>query len=132
MSWINLREEPVIYINENPYVLRSIRDQFDNLHYPGITNTRVLEMSNRLKNDVIREAKYYHNKLLVYQEESTHSLTSSWEDTHVGSIQTLNDVFDMIHNDGYRVRYFSIPISTFDLPSPSVCFYSFPPSWFIK
>lgn len=31
--WINLREEPVIYINSRPFVLRDVEQPFSNLEY---------------------------------------------------------------------------------------------------
>lgn len=33
--WINLREEPVVYINGRPFVLRDVERPFSNLEYTG-------------------------------------------------------------------------------------------------
>lgn len=33
--WFNMREEPVIYINGNPYVVREANKPFANLEYTG-------------------------------------------------------------------------------------------------
>lgn len=35
--WVNLREEPLIYVNGKPYALRNIHTPFDNIEYTGIT-----------------------------------------------------------------------------------------------
>lgn len=34
--WFNMREEPVIYINGNPYVVREANKPFANLEYTGM------------------------------------------------------------------------------------------------
>lgn len=34
--WFNMREEPVIYINGNPYVVREANKPFANLEYTGL------------------------------------------------------------------------------------------------
>ena len=35
VMWFNMREEPVIYINGNPYVVREANKPFANLEYTG-------------------------------------------------------------------------------------------------
>jgi hypothetical protein len=42
--WHNMREEPVIYINGKPYVVREADQPFCNLEYTGIDRSRVEEM----------------------------------------------------------------------------------------
>ncbi|KAL6515866.1 hypothetical protein OROGR_019171 [Orobanche gracilis] len=34
--WINLREEPVVYINRRPFVLRDVEQPFSNLEYTEV------------------------------------------------------------------------------------------------
>lgn len=36
VMWFNMREEPVIYINGNPYVVREANKPFANLEYTGV------------------------------------------------------------------------------------------------
>jgi hypothetical protein len=62
----------------------------------------------RLKRDVAREAKRYDQRVLVY-DETSHSATSPtgelvarWETVKVGTIQTLENAFEMLQQDGYR------------------------------
>jgi hypothetical protein len=38
--WHNLREEPVLYINGKPYVVREADQPFCNLEYTGIDRSR--------------------------------------------------------------------------------------------
>lgn len=57
--WINLREEPVVYINGRPFVLRDVERPFSNLEYTGIDRARVEQMEARLKEDILIEASRY-------------------------------------------------------------------------
>lgn len=59
VHWISLREEPVIYINGNPYVLRDSSQPFRNLEYSGISRIAVENMEERLQEDVLKEAQRY-------------------------------------------------------------------------
>eukprot|EP01023_Acetabularia_acetabulum_P060681 TRINITY_DN72973_c0_g1_i1.p2 TRINITY_DN72973_c0_g1~~TRINITY_DN72973_c0_g1_i1.p2 ORF type:complete len:163 (-),score=15.36 TRINITY_DN72973_c0_g1_i1:75-524(-) len=42
--WFNMREEPLIYINGRPYVVREVEHPFQNLEYTGINRERVESM----------------------------------------------------------------------------------------
>lgn len=54
--WINLREEPLVYINGVPYVLRDGYFTLRNIKaYSGITASRLELLENRLKDDVTKE-----------------------------------------------------------------------------
>ncbi len=52
-----MREEPVLYINGRPYVVREADKPFQNLEYTGIDRSRVEDMEARLKRDVLDEAR---------------------------------------------------------------------------
>jgi hypothetical protein len=60
ICWINLREEPLIYLNGIPYVLR---DHFLNLRntksYSGINAERLETLEMKLKEDIIAELDIY-------------------------------------------------------------------------
>ena len=50
-----MREEPVIYINGRPFVLREDERPFKNLQeYTGIDVRRLEQMELRLKNDILQ------------------------------------------------------------------------------
>ena len=57
MLWQNMREEPVLYINGRPYVVREADKPFQNLEYTGIDCSRVEDMEARLKRDVLDEVR---------------------------------------------------------------------------
>jgi hypothetical protein len=67
--WHNMREEPVLYINGKPYVVREADQPFCNVEYTGIDRTRVEDMEVRLKRDVLREAQLYDGHVLVTEED---------------------------------------------------------------
>lgn len=63
------REEPIIYINKLPFVLRDSDSPLTNIkRYQGISASRLEQMEARLKEDVIREATKYNGLLLVHDE----------------------------------------------------------------
>jgi hypothetical protein len=53
LLWTSLREEPVLYVNGKPYVLRLSQDPIKNLETTGITMDRVEMMEQRMKQDVL-------------------------------------------------------------------------------
>ena len=55
LVWVNLREEPLIYVNGSPYVVRESDKPFANLEYSGIDAARVVEMEEE-RELVTREA----------------------------------------------------------------------------
>lgn len=58
--WHNMREEPVIYINGRPFVLREDERPFKNMQeYTGIDVQRLEQMELRLKNDILQVACSY-------------------------------------------------------------------------
>jgi hypothetical protein len=49
--WFSAREEPIVYINKYPYVLRDADSPLSNIkRYAGINATRLEAMEDRLKN----------------------------------------------------------------------------------
>ena len=94
--WCNLREEPVIYINARPFVLREFDHPFSNLTaykghstpfareracrvscvlcglakvtMTGMSLSNLEDMEERLKADILAEASRYQGNLLVHDE----------------------------------------------------------------
>lgn len=62
-----MREEPVLYINGRPFVVREADKPFANLEYTGIDRERVESMEARLKQDVLQEVGDACNVLLSAQ-----------------------------------------------------------------
>jgi Inositol hexakisphosphate len=68
--WTNLREEPVLYINGTPYVLREASGAYTNMkEYSGIDGQRLEELEARLKGEVLGEAAAAGGRVHVLREE---------------------------------------------------------------
>jgi len=70
--WFSTREEPIIYVNETPFVLRDLASPFVNIKsYSGISANRLESVEKRLKADILAEAKRNHGLLLIHDEQGT-------------------------------------------------------------
>jgi predicted protein tyrosine phosphatase len=117
--WINLREEPVIYVNGRTYVVRCASAPFDNLTHTGITVSRVEEMELRLKEDIRKELMIpeHHNKVLLH-DEAGRQLVAKFEevldcDTNV---MTPKEHYASLTEAGYRVKYHRLAITDEQAP----------------
>nr|GMD60850.1 paladin [Ipomoea batatas] len=106
--WHNMREEPVIYINGKPFVLRE-----------GIDCERVERMEARLKDDIMREAERYHGAIMVIHETADGQIFDSWEHVSSDSVQTPLEVFKCLEAEGFPIKYARIPITDGKAPKSS-------------
>ncbi|KAI7983541.1 Paladin [Camellia lanceoleosa] len=109
--WINLREEPVVYINGRPFVLRDVERPFSNLEYTGINRDRVEQMEARLKADILLEAARYGNKILVTDELPDGQMVDQWEPVTRDSIKTPLEVYEELQAKRYLVDYERVPVT---------------------
>lgn len=71
--WHNLREEPLLYINGTPYVLREAAGAYTNMkEYSGIDAARLEALEERLRGEVLQEAAQLGGKVQVLYEERSH------------------------------------------------------------
>lgn len=93
IQWINLREEPIIYINGIPYVLRDRYFTLRNIKvYKGITGARLEQLEERLKQDIIREVVNYDGRVLVHGEDQEGHVLAAWEEVDVNDVLTVREV----------------------------------------
>ncbi|KAL7200196.1 hypothetical protein ACSBR1_032173 [Camellia fascicularis] len=109
--WINLREEPVVYINGRPFVLRDVERPFSNLEYTGINRDRVEQMEARLKEDILLEAARYGNKILVTDELPDGQMVDQWEPVTRNSVKTPLEVYEELQAKRYLVDYERVPVT---------------------
>jgi hypothetical protein len=107
--WHSLREEPLVYVNGTPFVLREIERPFSNLELTGITRERVEQMEARLREDVLHEAQQYGGCVLVSKELDDGQVVDTW--TPVESVQTPAEVYSCLQDEGYQISYVRIPIT---------------------
>ncbi len=114
VHWTNLREEPVVYLNNRPFVLRELDNPFRNMiDFQGIDVRRLEHIERRLKNDIVREAEEHDGNILVHEEdEHTGQITPTWESVTRSSVLTSSEVYEQLKNEGYRVGYTRIPVPT--------------------
>lgn len=68
--WFSTREEPIIYINDSPFVVRDNTNPFVNIKsYSGISGSRLESVEKRLKADIIHESKRNNGLSLVHDEQ---------------------------------------------------------------
>lgn len=108
--WINLREEPVVYINGRPFVLREVERPFSNLEYTGINRARVEQMEDRLKEDILLESARYSNKILVTDELPDGQMVDQWEPVTPESVKTPLQVYMELQTK-FSVDYERIPVT---------------------
>ena len=111
LVWINLREEPLLYVNGSPYVVRESDKPFANLEYSGIDAARVEEMEDRLKQDVLNEAMLYDGSILVAHEDDQFQVVEDWEPVTEVDVQTPLEVYEELTRDGFNVEYLRVPIT---------------------
>ncbi|KAI9099076.1 hypothetical protein K1719_024843 [Acacia pycnantha] len=109
--WFNLREEPVVYINGRPFVLRDVERPFTNLEYTGIDRDRAEQMEDRLKEDILLEAARYGNKILVTDELPDGHMVDQWEPVSCNSVKTPLEVYKELQMEGYLVDYERVPVT---------------------
>ncbi|KAE9615911.1 hypothetical protein Lal_00017613 [Lupinus albus] len=109
--WISLREEPLVYINGRPFVLRDVERPFSNLEYTGINRERVEQMEDRLKEDILMEAARYGNKILVTDELPDGQMVDQWEPVSSSSVKTPLEVYEELQVEGYLVDYERVPVT---------------------
>ncbi|GAA6033114.1 hypothetical protein JCM8097_002951 [Rhodosporidiobolus ruineniae] len=114
VAWFVTREEPILYIGGQPYVLReasyptrtySISDRAENLE----------EIEARLKQDVLRESARYGGLVLVHSESPTGQLQPTWIATD--EVLTARELFSSLRSSGYNVSYYRTPVGRDQSPN---------------
>eukprot|EP01018_Ginkgo_biloba_P008621 Gb_04877 [translate_table: standard] len=118
--WHNMREEPVIYINGKPFVLREVERPYKNmLEYTGIDRERVERMEARLKEDILREAEHYGGAIMVIHEADDGQIYDAWEAVNSKVVQTPLEVFKGLELEGFPIEYARVPITDGKAPKSS-------------
>jgi protein-tyrosine phosphatase len=74
-------------------------------------------MEIRLKDDILRESKKFGDQFLVHDESST-GLITKWQDSNPKTVLTPREVYEAIESEGYKVKYFRIPVTDERAPEP--------------
>lgn len=99
-TWLNLREEPLLYIAGKPYVLRDSTISLRNTKaYGGISWARLQLLEDRLKSDVINELEQNDGRLLLHSENADGEVFPQWKEVQADDVATLQDVMTSISRE---------------------------------
>ncbi|ORZ36629.1 inositol hexakisphosphate-domain-containing protein [Catenaria anguillulae PL171] len=132
--WTCLREEPVVYVNSKPFVLRTFQEPIKNVEMTGISTERVESMEDRMKMDVLAELDRYQGRILLHEEEAEVggkglTIVPVWESVDKANVMTPREVYTQAVADweaargpeASRVlRYWRVPITDEQAPIPHV------------
>lgn len=94
--WTSLREEPVLYVNGRPHVLRLADQPLTNVEATGVTTDVVERMEVALKADVLAEAKSRNGRVLLHDEvevkPGSFDIIPVWETVQEGDVLTPREV----------------------------------------
>ncbi|GAA5932545.1 uncharacterized protein JCM15063_001257, partial [Sporobolomyces koalae] len=121
VHWLNLREEPLVYINGSPYVLRQEAVSLRNVKsYSGITASRLEVLEERLKSDVLAELRAFDGRILLATEAEDGSVNHVWETIEDESqVQTLRELMDSVKRELRMDEHFQfkrVPITAEKFP----------------
>lgn len=116
--WVNLREEPILYVGDRPFVFRDLAAPYVNVELTGIQTHKVEHVESTLKNDVLQEAQQYNGQFLVHDEASPGELVGEWEAANESTVKTLREVYAELNAKGFRVIMLRLPVT--DEQSPEI------------
>lgn len=116
--WINLREEPILYVGDRPFVFRDLAAPYVNVELTGIETSKIEHVESQLKLDVLNEADLYQKKFLVHDEATPGELVGIWEDATEESVKTTREVYNEVVDKGYRCLMLRLPVT--DEQSPEI------------
>ncbi|KAG8783281.1 hypothetical protein FRC12_019885 [Ceratobasidium sp. 428] len=112
IAWINLREEPIIYVHGAAHCLRrenySLRNMKD---YGGISAGRLEILEDRLKNDVIAEVNAFQGRILLHTENSDGTVVPIWDEADPKDITVPKDIMSSRVGE-IEIAYTRIPITS--------------------
>ncbi|KAJ3335694.1 hypothetical protein HDU93_004652 [Gonapodya sp. JEL0774] len=116
--WINLREEPLAYVNSVPYVLRDQYFTIRNIRsYAGINPQRLENIEEKLKEDVLKEVYTYEGRVLLHGETPEGTISAHWEDVRDDDVLTPREVATRLQQEeGCPISYYRVPVTAENPP----------------
>jgi hypothetical protein len=117
--WVNLREEPIIYVGDRPFVFRDMALPYVNVELTGIEAEKIELVEDTLKADILRESLQYDGNFLVHDEGKPGELVGTWEVANQHTIKTVRQVYtEAAEISGMRVKFLRLPVT--DEQSPEL------------
>lgn len=122
--WTSLREEPVLYVNGRPHVLRLADQPVTNIEATGVTTDVVESMEAALKGDMLQEASQRDGRVLLHDEveirQGEFDIIPVWETVKEGDVLTPREVYELVQSEGFKVDYARLAITDEQAPVPAV------------
>ncbi|PKI83269.1 hypothetical protein MVES_002830 [Malassezia vespertilionis] len=122
--WTNLREEPVLYVNGRPHVLRLADQPLTNVEATGVTTDVVERIEQTLKKELLAEAHLRNGRVLLHDEVQSDGgdfeIFPLWESVRDEDVLTPQEVYQLVCSEGYRVQYSRVAITDEQAPVPQV------------
>ena len=109
--WINLREEPILYVGDRPFVFRDLTNPYANVEFTGIHSKTLVQLENELRNDVLNEASEHNGQFMVHDEVEAGQLVGVLEPVTPASVQTVSHVFESERISGTSVEFVRLPVT---------------------
>jgi hypothetical protein len=118
--WINLREEPFLFINGRSYCVKDWKRPFDNIERTGITSERVRADEEALRLEILAEASRYGGRILLHGEtipEGDSSVAAKgevycyWEEVNEHSIVCYHTLCRKLEEKNGKVAFHRIPVT---------------------
>lgn len=117
--WVNLREEPVVYLNNRPFVLRDLEYPFRNMvDFKGVHAQRLADIEGRLKEDILHESEDNNGNIIVHDEQELGEIKAVWESVDRTTVHTSAEVYERLQREGYRVQYVRVPVTAESIFEP--------------
>ncbi|KPA83822.1 hypothetical protein ABB37_02031 [Leptomonas pyrrhocoris] len=116
--WVNLREEPILYVGDRPFVFRDLAAPYVNVELTGIQTEKIEIVEYELKRDVLKEASEYDGKFLVHDEGNPGELVGVWESATEETVKTLREVYEELLVKAFRCQMLRLPVT--DEQSPDI------------
>lgn len=102
INWFFLRDEPMVYIDGVPHVLRdSTRPQHNLNNFFGISVERLTKIEEDLKEEVLQELDSYKGSILIHDEVKVGRVQFRWIQPAV--IQTPKEFFESLNLNFIRL-----------------------------
>ena len=115
--WCNMREEPLIYVGNRPFVFRDFSNPYVNVEMTGIDPIRIEHIEKLMQDDVLTEGKQFQNRYLVHDEGAPGQLVGQWEPATLETIKTVRQLYDdLAKQDQVNVQFSRFPVTDEQAP----------------
>jgi len=110
VAWVNLRSEPMIFINRRPYYLK-IRTAGTGELEDAKLSLRMTQLERMLKDEVLQNAAKHGGNLMMHDmEDDGVTPYAFWEHVNESTVHTPEELFQTIVQQGVAVAYRRVPV----------------------